>query len=50
MFHYQLQEILTFEGAVFSITSLAFNILESHLTILIGNNIFLANNTTVQIF
>jgi hypothetical protein len=47
MLHDQVQKVLPFEGAISGIAGFAFNILESYLTILIGNDIFFTDNTPV---
>jgi len=47
MLHDQMQKILSFEDAISCISGLAFNVLKSYPTILIGNNIFFADNTAV---
>jgi len=47
MLHDQAQKILSFEGAILCIAGFAFNILKGYLAILIGNNIFFTDNTTI---
>ena len=47
MLYDQMQKIFSFEGSIFCIAAAAVNIFKSHLTILIGDNIFLAYDTAV---
>jgi len=47
MLHDQMQEIFPFKGSISRIAALAFNIFKRDPAVLIGNDIFFADNTTV---
>ena len=49
MLHDEVQEIFPVEGSISCLFATAVDILESHLTILIGNNISFTDDTTIQI-
>ena len=49
MLHDETQELFAWESAEFCRTSLAINILECDLPILVGNNIFLTDHAAVEV-
>ena len=49
MLQYQPQEVLTLERAVPGLTGFAVNVLEGHLAVVIGNDVFFTDHATVQV-
>jgi hypothetical protein len=49
MLHDEVQEIFPVEGSIPHLFATAFDILKSHLTILIGNDISFTDDATVQV-